>query len=205
MTLVYFGSVVDPTGHLHRLPVAVVNEDAGGAPQAAAEHREGRACAERVAVAEEHLRALVDHAGLVVDVMVINGRRPSESILELRAFATVSAPGETRRRLRPWLATHSFNAQAVGDVLVAVSEAVANSVEHSGVSPNDQVTVRARLGSGRLDVTVRDTGRWRRTRRDPLRGFGLKLMQSLMDTITIDQRDDGTRIDMTLTPTAGAF
>jgi YhgE/Pip-like protein len=29
MTLVYFGSVVDPVGHLHGLPVAVVNEDAG--------------------------------------------------------------------------------------------------------------------------------------------------------------------------------
>jgi YhgE/Pip-like protein len=29
MTLVYFGSVVDPIGHLHGLPVAVVNEDAG--------------------------------------------------------------------------------------------------------------------------------------------------------------------------------
>lgn len=30
MTLVYFGSVVNPTAHLHGLPVAVVNEDAGG-------------------------------------------------------------------------------------------------------------------------------------------------------------------------------
>jgi signal transduction histidine kinase/DNA-binding response OmpR family regulator len=141
------------------------------------------------------------------DVALLALRRatPSESVLELRSFATVSAPAETRRRLRPWLAAHSFNTQAVGDVLVAVSEAVANSVEHSGVSPNDQVTVRARLGSGRLDVTVRDTGRWRRTRRDPLRGFGLTLMQSLMDTITIDRRDDGTRIDMTLIPTAGSF
>jgi YhgE/Pip-like protein len=29
MTLVYFGSVVNPTGHLHGLPVAVVNQDAG--------------------------------------------------------------------------------------------------------------------------------------------------------------------------------
>jgi uncharacterized phage infection (PIP) family protein YhgE len=28
MTLVYFGSVVNPTGHLHGLPVAVVNGDA---------------------------------------------------------------------------------------------------------------------------------------------------------------------------------
>jgi YhgE/Pip-like protein len=29
MTLVYFGSVVNPTGHLRGLPVAVVNQDAG--------------------------------------------------------------------------------------------------------------------------------------------------------------------------------
>ncbi len=31
--------------------------------------------------AEEHLSAIVEHAGLVADVMVLNGRRPSESIL----------------------------------------------------------------------------------------------------------------------------
>ncbi len=30
MTLVYFGSVVNPTGHLHGLPVGVVDQDAGG-------------------------------------------------------------------------------------------------------------------------------------------------------------------------------
>jgi uncharacterized cofD-like protein len=32
--------------------------------------------------AEEHLRAIIDHAGLVVDVMILNGRRPTEAILE---------------------------------------------------------------------------------------------------------------------------
>ena len=31
--------------------------------------------------AEEHLSAIVEHAGLIVDVMIINGRRPSETIL----------------------------------------------------------------------------------------------------------------------------
>ncbi len=29
MTVIYIGSVVDPVGHLHGLPVLVVNEDAG--------------------------------------------------------------------------------------------------------------------------------------------------------------------------------
>lgn len=31
--------------------------------------------------AEDHLSAIVEHAGLVIDVMIINGRRPSETIL----------------------------------------------------------------------------------------------------------------------------
>ncbi|HEY0160984.1 MAG TPA: gluconeogenesis factor YvcK family protein [Thermoanaerobaculia bacterium] len=35
--------------------------------------------------AQDHLQAIVEHAGLVVDVMVINGRRPSESIVSTYA------------------------------------------------------------------------------------------------------------------------
>jgi uncharacterized cofD-like protein len=35
--------------------------------------------------AEEHLSAIVEQAGLVIDVMVMNGRRPSESILQTYA------------------------------------------------------------------------------------------------------------------------
>jgi len=35
--------------------------------------------------AQDHLRTIIDHAGLVVDVIVLNGRRPSESILETYA------------------------------------------------------------------------------------------------------------------------
>src|SRR5437867_4526652 len=32
--------------------------------------------------AEEHLSAIIEHAGLVVDVMVLNGRRPKETLLQ---------------------------------------------------------------------------------------------------------------------------
>lgn len=35
--------------------------------------------------AQDHLKSIIEHAGLVVDVMVINGRRPSESILSTYA------------------------------------------------------------------------------------------------------------------------
>jgi uncharacterized cofD-like protein len=39
--------------------------------------------------AEDHLQAIIEHAGLVVDVMVINGRRPSDAILA--QYAVVNA------------------------------------------------------------------------------------------------------------------
>ena len=35
--------------------------------------------------AQDHLQAIVEHAGLVVDVMVLNGRRPSDAILSAYA------------------------------------------------------------------------------------------------------------------------
>ena len=38
--------------------------------------------------AQDHLAAIIEHAGLVVDVMVMNGRRPSETILQ--TYATMN-------------------------------------------------------------------------------------------------------------------
>lgn len=35
--------------------------------------------------AQEHLSAIIEHSGLVIDVMIINGRRPSDAILETYA------------------------------------------------------------------------------------------------------------------------
>ena len=63
--------------------------------------------------------------------------------------------------------------------------------------------MRARLRSGQLGVTIRDPGWWRRTRADPARGFGLKLMHALVDTVNVDQRGDGTRVELTLTAAGG--
>jgi len=34
MATVYFGSVVDPTGHQHGLPVMIVDQDTGSSPSA---------------------------------------------------------------------------------------------------------------------------------------------------------------------------
>jgi uncharacterized cofD-like protein len=74
--------------------------------------------------AEDHLRAIIDHAGLVVDVMVMNGRRPSEQILA--QYAAVNAwpvPFDTDE-IRALGATPFF-----GDII-----AEANFVRHDSTS-----------------------------------------------------------------------
>ncbi|HVT45110.1 MAG TPA: gluconeogenesis factor YvcK family protein [Thermoanaerobaculia bacterium] len=52
--------------------------------------------------AQDHLAALIDHAGLVVDAMILNGRRPSQAILALYASQNqfpVESDADTIREL----------------------------------------------------------------------------------------------------------
>jgi hypothetical protein len=42
MATVYFGSVVDPTGHLHGLPVMIVDQDSGSSPSASRRPGDGQ-------------------------------------------------------------------------------------------------------------------------------------------------------------------
>jgi YhgE/Pip-like protein len=73
MTLVYFGSVVDPAGHLHGLPVAVVNEDTGATAgsrrvdlgqQVAAGLERSQALASRLSLRAGDLTAVKDRMDL---------------------------------------------------------------------------------------------------------------------------------------------
>jgi DNA-binding response OmpR family regulator/serine phosphatase RsbU (regulator of sigma subunit)/anti-sigma regulatory factor (Ser/Thr protein kinase) len=132
------------------------------------------------------------------DVALLALRRsaPSESVLELRPPATRGAGAHVRARLRPWLQSRSFDPPTIQDALLAVSEAVANAIEHSGISSAQDLSVRARVSEGRLRVTVRDSGRWRAPHDEPMRGYGLSLMQALSERVSIDRRDDGTRVEL---------
>jgi YhgE/Pip-like protein len=61
MTLLYFGSIVDPSEHLHGLPVAVVDEDAGAATSSGRVDLGGE-----VTQALTHTRALTDRLDVTV-------------------------------------------------------------------------------------------------------------------------------------------
>ncbi len=97
---------------------------------------------------------------------------------------------------------HGFPAKAINQIKTALVEACINAAEHS-LSPDrrifqkfsvsaDKITISVsnrgvRLADRKLEATPADEGR---------RGWGLKLIEGLMDDVRIESTDDGTRITM---------
>ena len=101
-----------------------------------------------------------------------------------------------RAALRTWLATAGATAGESGEVLVAVGEACANAIEHAGAAQGSTIHVRAKLVGREVVLRIRDHGSWRPAAPHAGRGHGLRLMRTLMDSIDISRRVDGTRIEL---------
>jgi anti-sigma regulatory factor (Ser/Thr protein kinase) len=86
------------------------------------------------------------------------------------------------------------------DLLLAVSEAAANSVEHAyvNIARLGTVRVRAHLAESALIIEIADQGRWRAPERCDERGRGLKIMRALMDRVEIKTVQTETVVRLTL-------
>ena len=101
-----------------------------------------------------------------------------------------------RRRLRAWLANRGVDPEEAADVVLAVSEACNNAIEH-GYGDNGGGPVKVSLAateSGVLRIVVEDHGTWRDDPPSDERGRGIKLMQQLMDSTDIQTGLHGTRV-----------
>ena len=98
-----------------------------------------------------------------------------------------------RNLLRRWLRHHGAGADETYDITVAVQEAAANACEHAYAPGRATFSVDAVCRGGSVELTVRDSGRWRRAR-GTHRGRGLPMMQALMDSVDVSQDDDGTTV-----------
>ena len=136
---------------------------------------------------------------------------PSESLaFELRP--EWAAASLARERVQRWLAALRWPPGQNDDLVLAVNEAVSNSVEHGYlVHPDDSdvrgsITVEARLVPGSNHTrsaafTVRDGGRWREPRPDdPHRGHGLHIMRSCVSELSIETTRVGTTVTMISRP-----
>jgi anti-sigma regulatory factor (Ser/Thr protein kinase) len=121
------------------------------------------------------------------------------SVFERHVGADLGTLSATRHALGRWLSSQGADHATRMDVVLAVSEALANAAEH-GLSgdPTECVRLRAVVdrrtdGRDEVVVTVHDPGRWRTP--DPLsdRGRGLRIIEALVDDMLV-RHEQGTTV-----------
>ena len=108
---------------------------------------------------------------------------------------------------------YNFTPKAINQIKTALVEACINAAEHS-LSPDQKIYQKFSVDGEKLTITISNRGlrlaeRATSAESEPTggrRGWGLQLMRRLMDEVTIEDVDDGTRISMIkyLTPADAA-
>lgn len=137
--------------------------------------------------------------------------------LDLVIPAGSQAPSRVRRAVTDWLCGvcgHPALCDTGEDLLYAVSEAVANTVDHA-YSHDDRhrgsVSVLGQVappglpdvardgctGEFRIEFVIVDTGRWKEPSADPGgRGRGLQMMRALVDRCEVTRALGGTTVTL---------
>jgi anti-sigma regulatory factor (Ser/Thr protein kinase) len=150
--------------------------------------------------ADGAVASVADAIGAPTDdvALLLGSVEPSQGFsLELPARPDVLAT--LRRRMRSWLDRTEFDEASAGEILLAVCEAVNNSIEHAyeangnGAAPGT-VFLTATVDEEKLHVEVTDKGCWLVAEPKDERGRGFHLMNGLMDSVEVDAGAAGTRI-----------
>lgn len=132
-------------------------------------------------------------------------RRPAETVDEYEISIPMSGESEliSAHAVEEIAKRHNFDSKAINQIKTALVEACINAAEH-GQSPDRRIRQKVSVADDRITITVSNRGiRIRDKKQDAhaavsdRRGWGLKLMETLMDEVTIDEVDDGTSISMT--------
>jgi len=98
---------------------------------------------------------------------------------------------------------HHFEPKAINQIKTALVEACINATEHS-LSPDRRIYQKFAAEDDKIVITISNRGLRLTDKKleeinppEGRRGWGLKLMKTLMDEVKIEQVDDGTRISMT--------
>ncbi|MDQ3322812.1 MAG: ATP-binding protein [Acidobacteriota bacterium] len=97
---------------------------------------------------------------------------------------------------------YSFAPKAINQIKTALVEACINASEHSQ-SPDRKIYQKFSIEGDKIVITISNRGLRLSDKKaveiapeTGRRGWGLKLMKTLMDEVKFEQVDDGTRISM---------
>ncbi len=134
----------------------------------------------------------------------MTGEIISENRFELRVPATAEHLPIVRQGLRGFLEADGVEGERLEDVLLAVTEACANVVQHAYREEKGEgaVDLIAAVGEGVVTVTVVDSGLGFSPRVDsPGLGLGLPVMAALATRLEITTREaGGTVVEMAFEP-----
>jgi anti-sigma regulatory factor (Ser/Thr protein kinase) len=154
-------------------------------------------------VAADPLKPIVDTIAGVADVL--GAGTDDVALLVVRVtgepvafeIELLAGPGELsafRRRLQAWLASRSVDKAEAAEIVLAVSEACNNAIEHGYGDSVGSVWVRVDDDGETFRASVRDRGRWREGPSGADRGRGIAIMEAVMDTATIETTAEGTEV-----------
>jgi anti-sigma regulatory factor (Ser/Thr protein kinase) len=142
-------------------------------------------------------------------------RDTPDSRLHLVLSVEWVSPSIARDRFRRWLRSHGWSPANVDELVLAVSEAVSNSIEHGYRVPPDQadnpvahpslIELDAKMShehdGRRVELTVTDSGRWMRPARERgSRGHGLTIIRACAEEVTINGGETGTTVSLRSRP-----
>jgi len=139
---------------------------------------------------------LVPRLGARDDVAVIAVQlQPVTDLLDVELPARPRMLARLRQMLGHWLRGQEVDRELATEIIIAVSEAGANAIEHAYGPGRGTFRVRVERIGGLVEVRVSDSGQWRAARGQH-RGRGLKIMEAAMDSLEIRPRAGGTEILM---------
>lgn len=101
-----------------------------------------------------------------------------------------------RHDLSRWLEYRGVDGNDIQDIALACSEASANAVEHPVSSTDRAFIVEAIHRGDRLEIVVRDSGRWRFAPSVDSRGRGTQMIRNLMSDVAVVHEPEGTAVVM---------
>jgi serine/threonine-protein kinase RsbW len=146
---------------------------------------------------------------MVGDEVAIDARTMTP--LELQIPANGRAPGRIRGELTRWLAARSWPDEDGEDLVLAVSEAVSNAVDHAyrgGASAKEPKRLVALIVTELIDAdrrrakaVVDDFGVWRPAPPSGgTRGRGLRMIGMMVESYSVERGGAGTRVTMMSRP-----
>ena len=148
-------------------------------------------------VADAVLSAMAPPTGYDDDIAIVVYRQPYAP-LKIEKKAAAGQLSDIRHRLAAWLRGAAIPEGTIADIVLAVNEAAANSIEHAyrGHKPA-KVRVEGENDGARVHVRIIDKGSWKPAPADPgVRGRGLLLIRAVSDWLEMECTPSGTTVNM---------